>query len=445
MVQDETEGAAATAVPRHRRLIVAGVVASCALGAALGLWARPVLTEQAGAPQAEPAPEPLPPGRKLQIVVNDGTPTPAGQAAAASAWSAPRTAAPAERTPEILTAAPPAAWLPRTKAQAAAEPSPQPPPAGPTLAQRAAPLARGLLASAEAALLRIAEIKVAPAPTASAQRSAGPAPEAAATAARSESRRLAEARGRAEAHRRAQARRLARMEAKKKAAAEQAKAAEAARLAAAAEARAERIALRAEARRKAQRLAEKAEAEKLAQAAERRRAARLAAQERTRAKAAALAEARAEARAKAAAEARAEAQAERRRKDRLAVLAHSLAKPRPHRAKPAEAPPAAAPAPRPPIRGAGPLRLASAPRCASSDPGAALACADPQLGAAERRMNRAYQQAVAAGVPAAELKRQQQKWLATRAAAAREAPWAVRDVYQARIAELEDMARSPHD
>ncbi len=36
---------------------------------------------------------------------------------------------------------------------------------------------------------------------------------------------------------------------------------------------------------------------------------------------------------------------------------------------------------------------------------------------------------------------QQQRWLAARTAAAREAPWAVQDVYQARIAELEDQTR----
>jgi uncharacterized protein len=45
-------------------------------------------------------------------------------------------------------------------------------------------------------------------------------------------------------------------------------------------------------------------------------------------------------------------------------------------------------------------------------------------------------------VPASRLAQQQQRWLAARATAAKEAPWAVRDVYQARIAELHDMARS---
>jgi uncharacterized protein YecT (DUF1311 family) len=92
------------------------------------------------------------------------------------------------------------------------------------------------------------------------------------------------------------------------------------------------------------------------------------------------------------------------------------------------------------VKGAGPLRMVSN-RCASTDPAAALVCADPSLGAADRRLNRAYRQAEAAGVSAGELRRQQQRWLVARAAAAREAPWAVQDVYQARIAELEDMTR----
>jgi uncharacterized protein len=82
--------------------------------------------------------------------------------------------------------------------------------------------------------------------------------------------------------------------------------------------------------------------------------------------------------------------------------------------------------------------------CALPDAGAALVCSNPQLGAADRRLNRAYQQARAAGVPDSQLERQQQRWLAARSAAAREAPWAVQDVYQARIAELNGMAREAH-
>lgn len=87
------------------------------------------------------------------------------------------------------------------------------------------------------------------------------------------------------------------------------------------------------------------------------------------------------------------------------------------------------------------LARAGAKTCASSDPGAALVCADASLSAADRQLARAYREAEAAGVPAWQLKQQQQRWLAARAAAAREAPWAVQDVYTARLAELKDMTR----
>ena len=83
-----------------------------------------------------------------------------------------------------------------------------------------------------------------------------------------------------------------------------------------------------------------------------------------------------------------------------------------------------------PARGAGPLRMAKvAPR------------PDPTISDADRQMNRAYSSARAAGVPDWQLRRQQQRWEQARAAAAREAPWAVHDVYLARIAELHDLTR----
>jgi hypothetical protein len=83
-----------------------------------------------------------------------------------------------------------------------------------------------------------------------------------------------------------------------------------------------------------------------------------------------------------------------------------------------------------PARGAGPVRVAkAAPR-----PEAAIRNADKQ-------MYRAYSTARTAGVPDWQLRRQQQRWEQARASAAREAPWAVRDVYLARIAELHDLTR----
>jgi uncharacterized protein YecT (DUF1311 family) len=70
-----------------------------------------------------------------------------------------------------------------------------------------------------------------------------------------------------------------------------------------------------------------------------------------------------------------------------------------------------------------------------------LVCVDPQLAAADRRMARAYRQALDAGVPERILRRQQDAWLAAREEAARQGPEAVFDVYSERTAELQGMAR----
>jgi uncharacterized protein len=69
---------------------------------------------------------------------------------------------------------------------------------------------------------------------------------------------------------------------------------------------------------------------------------------------------------------------------------------------------------------------------------------EPLVGVADRQVARAYQGARAAGVSDAQLERQQERWLAARSAAAREAPWALRDIYLAHIAELNGMARDAH-
>jgi hypothetical protein len=140
----------------------------------------------------------------------------------------------------------------------------------------------------------------------------------------------------------------------------------------------------------------------------------------------------------AAEEARKAQQARRQAKRAEAQQAHdrALAAARLEQVK-AQRPAHAKPAP-----GAGALRVADAGRrCAQADPAAALACADPALASAERQLNRAYRQAEDAGVPPDRLERQQRRWLAARAAAAREAPWAVHDIYLARIAELQDQTR----
>ena len=212
----------------------------------------------------------------------------------------------------------------------------------------------------------------------------------------------------------------------------------------------------------------------LAQAAKAAKAAR--AQQIQLAKA--EAKGRAEARAEAKAESLVFAKEDARKRARLASLAHAFQRLLPHQAKPApvevakldrkhahrtrhepqveraslktrRAPHLAPPPMRThtvqvaPSHASGLMKV-SAPRCANRDPGQALVCADPSLGAADRQLSRAYQDARNAGVSEAQLQHQQQRWLAARSAAAREAPWAVHDVYLARIAELNGQAREAH-
>lgn len=70
-----------------------------------------------------------------------------------------------------------------------------------------------------------------------------------------------------------------------------------------------------------------------------------------------------------------------------------------------------------------------------------MICADDRLAAADRRMDRAYQDALDAGVPMRILRRQQRAFLDARSDAARQGPDALADIYSERIAELEGMAR----
>lgn len=108
------------------------------------------------------------------------------------------------------------------------------------------------------------------------------------------------------------------------------------------------------------------------------------------------------------------------------------------RAKAPPAPPTAKP---PARRGAGPLRVAGANTCDSADASRSMACAETRLSARDRQLQQAYRNAEAAGVSATALHRQQARWLQARAAAAREAPWAVEDVYEAQMSELNDLTR----
>ncbi|HEX6859401.1 MAG TPA: lysozyme inhibitor LprI family protein [Caulobacteraceae bacterium] len=74
-------------------------------------------------------------------------------------------------------------------------------------------------------------------------------------------------------------------------------------------------------------------------------------------------------------------------------------------------------------------------------PSERMVCADPNLAAADRRLARAYTQAVDSGVPERVLRRQQDVWLNAREQAASYGPEEVERVYDARIAELRSMSR----
>lgn len=151
--------------------------------------------------------------------------------------------------------------------------------------------------------------------------------------------------------------------------------------------------------------------------------------------------------------AKAKAKARKERKIELAEAGPKVGKPKATKAKPPakltrkpKVEKARAPAARKPVpRGEGPMRVARAKPCASDDPGEAMVCSDSRLGARERQLQQAYRNAEAAGVPASALRRQQTRWLQARAAAAREAPWAVEDAYVARISELHDLTRDARE
>jgi uncharacterized protein len=85
-----------------------------------------------------------------------------------------------------------------------------------------------------------------------------------------------------------------------------------------------------------------------------------------------------------------------------------------------------------PARASGPSFKCRYARTASER----MVCARPELAAADRRLNAAYENAIAAGADRASLRLEQDRWLAIREGAAPD-PAAVRDVYERRIRELE--------
>ena len=406
--------------PATRSILFAGVAGACILGVGLGLWARPAMNERRMAAAAPEAPvKPVAPTRKLEIVVDDrpapiGPPIEVLSKAPAGPSQIVRPGSPPEPEPQAPTRPP--QGLMRVQATTAQTQVPNPRPSAALVPALAAP--------------KLAIAKASPPPPTRVAK-AEPAP---AIPSRKADLAIVQA---AKAHRIE----LARAEA----------AAHKAQLARAGTAKAHKLELA--------------------------KAAKAARQDQLRL-AKAEAKGRAEARAEAKAEALAQARQEARSRTQLASLVHTLARAAHHKAKPQEPPPAQlakldrkskarhelkvewASARKPPRRvepsyrahavqsapqpGSGLMRVSTTPRCTSRDAGAALVCADPSLGAADRQLARAYQGARAAGVPDAQLQRQQQRWLAARSAAAREAPWAVHDVYLARIAELNGQAHDAH-
>jgi hypothetical protein len=452
---------------RGRAVLFAGVAGACVLGAGLGLWARPGMSERrlAATPAAPAAPLAGPP-RTLQVVVGD-RPAPIGApmevlpvAARAATLAAPPMALPVFTPPVRQPEAPVRIEAPPRPMQIASEDPPAPP--KPFLSPKLAPMIAAALAAPRLLIARLEAPK--PPPVLLAE--AGPDPKAVARADRAAARA---------AHRIAQAQ-AAKKEAVEEQAAEAARAQAAeTRLAKASKAKAAQIKL---AKASAARITKADHLAKITQAKTQARAQKAEAIRLAQAEARGRAEARAEAKTEALAEAREEA----KKQFRLASLVRTLKRVLPHEATPQPAPVhtakldrrhgkkgahhepvaeraslkthrpphIAGPASRghavniaPPQHPSGLMKV-SAPRCGQRDPGEALVCADPNLGAADRQLARAYQGARAAGVSDAQLQRQQQRWLAARAAAAREAPWAVHDVYMARIAELNGQAREAH-
>jgi hypothetical protein len=383
----------------HGRFMAAGVVSALALGVGMGLWARPAPPQTPHPPTMAPEDAPRP---ALQIVV-DENPAPLGPLLEVLPGepSEFRDAAPSPQ-PEIVAPRRPTAGLMKVDAIVAAEP----------------PLLVPAIKIEPKAKLEPKVEKVPEKPKVQ-QAKAEPAPKP-------DKAKLAEAKTK-KAEKAEKARiATARLENTKL---EKAKV-EKARIAKAEKAKAEKLAK-----------AQKAKAAQLAQAEAKRDS---------------VAKAKAETR-RLAALVKA---APKKLKAEVAKKKIQLAQAKPVKKSPAIKPkvekastrPVVAKAPvqkAPPRRvvpvGEGPMRVARNNGCASADPGQAVVCADSRLGARDRQLQQAYRNAEAAGVPASSLQRQQARWLQARAAAAREAPWAVEDVYEARISELNDLTRDARE
>jgi uncharacterized protein YecT (DUF1311 family) len=91
---------------------------------------------------------------------------------------------------------------------------------------------------------------------------------------------------------------------------------------------------------------------------------------------------------------------------------------------------------------AGPARFTSLASGCSAAPSRAaqMVCADPELAAADRELNRAWRRALRSGAPVDQLRQDQRDWLAIREDAARRSPRALANVYDQRIDELNQIA-----
>lgn len=377
------------------RMMAAGVVGALTLGGGLGLWARPAPPPQAMTAARPIAPEDAP-RPALQIIVED-VPAPIGPLLEVLPGdAAPQPAAPRRPSAGLMKVDTVVAAQPLLVPTVKVEPKPEP-----TVEAVRPPKA-----------LKIDKPKVEKPRIEQAKADAKPKVAA---------RKIAEAKAETtdKADRKAKAAKLAKVE---KAKAEKV--------------RTEKLKLE-----KARAEAARAEKRAVAQKAEKAKAAKLA-----KAKATKLAKAEAVARAKKAEAAKAKdlAKAKGKPKTQLAQ-AKSPKKPAVEKASTRAKPAPKTPPRKPVVRGEGPLRVARNDACASADPGEAAVCADRSLSARDRQLQRAYRNAEAAGVPASALRRQQDRWLQARAAAAREAPWAVEDVYVARISELNDLTRDARE
>lgn len=382
--------------PQPGRMVLTGVVGACLLGVALGFWARPAEPGEPGAHRAAKAKPAAPPRVNLQIVV-DNAPAPVGSPLEVlPADPAPaRSDAAAPPAEPMMVPRRPASGLVKVDALVAPEPEFAPEPA-PIVRAAPKPRAQPPKKLETLKLVVVEKPRVDP---------------------RVAKAKIAEARA-AEA-------RLA-----------DAKAQKTFELA---QARAEKLE-----KARAVRLANAEKAEKL-EKAEKARAMKLAKAEAQHAR-------KPDKVAKLQVKTRPQAQPKNLTALLRAVKAEARQIVRPKAVKVAAIKPApkpervaAKPATRRIVRGGGPVRVARADVCASPDPGEAIVCADSRLGARDRQLQDAYRTAEAAGVPANALRRQQSRWLAARAAAAREAPWAVEDVYVARISELRDQTRDARE